>query len=491
MLAAFFQFYFSNIPETDSLYHFRHAAIYKDAGILVSAFPWVRYSVINVYSADIWYGFHLLLAPFTYFADPVFGLRVAGIFITVFLLLAFFWSLRRLEIVQKFFWPFLLFFSSPLVSYHFIMARPHVVSLGFGVLLYSFLAVENLWGVFFASLGISFFHLSLFWSALLIIGIFFIVKYLTEKVLAWQAVLASSAGLLAGWLLRPDFWGAAKIAFVQIARLMLEKQAGTPLNFGMELYPLPWKDLIWFAPFLVLWLVAIWVFARRLLARNAVSPLQAVVLWSSFILSLVFWLMTMFVAERSFDFFAAFSVVFMASVFTYLVRDKMRKSAAIFGAAFFIAMAVYGIYKTGGLLNAIGVDARRFQPAMEWLKNNSKSGDIVFNVSWDYFPELFFWNTKNFYVSGMDPIFQYAYNPKMYWEAYYLETGKTTQYTCAVTACAPEALEETHTVLLRDFKAKYLFLDKYFDGKFYAYLATDRRFLLKYEDMRVAIFEVL
>ncbi|MEK7647000.1 MAG: hypothetical protein AAB378_01325 [Patescibacteria group bacterium] len=505
VLAAFFQFYFSNIPETDSLYHFRHAEIYKNAGLLASAFPWVQYSVINVFSADIWYGFHLFLTPFTYFSDPVFGLRVAGMFMTAFLLLAFFWSLRRLKVTQNFFWPFLLFFSSPLVSYHLIMARPHVISLGSSVLLYSFLAVENLWGIFFVSLGISFFHLSLFWSALLITGTFFSVKFFTEKVLAWQTILASLAGLLTGWVLRPDFWGAAKIAYVQIVQLMLEKRAGTPLHFGMELYPLPWRDLGFFALFLALWLAAILVFVRALIRRNVGNPFQATVLWSSFILSAVFWLMTMFVAERSFDFFAAFGVVFMASAFTYLVRNKIKKFVAIFGAAVFVVMAVYGVYQTGKFLNTIGVDAQRFKSAMEWLKNNSEPGDVVFNVSWDYFPELFFWNTKNFYVSGMDPIFQYAYNPKMYWEAYYLETGKTAEFTCAATACAPEALEETHTALKRDFKAKYLFLDKYFDGRFYAYLATDRRFLLKYEDMRLpagqaglpadghgaAIFEVL
>lgn len=451
----------------------------------------MQYSVINKYSADIWYGFHLFLIPFTYFPDPILGLRVAGFAITSFLLLAFFWSLKRLKVAAKFLWPFLLFFSSPLVSYHLIMARPHVVSLGLGALLYSFLAVENLWGIFFASLGISFFHLSLFWSALLILGVFFIVKFFVEKVLVWQSVLVALAGLVAGWLLRPNPWGATKIAYVQIAQLMLVKQAGIPLHSGMELYPLPWGDLGFFALFLALWLVAILVFVRARVGRRTESARQVVILWSSFILSVIFWLMTMFVAERSFDFWAVFGVIFMASVFTYLLRDKVKIFVATFGAAIFIIMAVYGIYQIGKFLNTVGTDARRFQPAMEWLKNNSKSGDVVFNVSWDYFPELFFWNTKNFYASGMDPIFQYVYNPNMYWEAYYLETGKTAQYTCAATACAPKELEETYTALTRDFKVKYLFLDKHFDVNLYDYFSTDKRFILRYENSNAAVFEVL
>ena len=70
-----------------------------------------------------------------------------------------------------------------------------------------------------------------------------------------------------------------------------------------------------------------------------------------------------------------------------------------------------------------GGDPYRFQAAAAAIAEDSQPGDIVYNVDWGYFPELFFWNTKNYYVSGLDPIFLYAYNPNLYWEAHHLQAG--------------------------------------------------------------------
>ena len=65
-IALFFHAYYPNISDPDSFYHIRHASLYRENGILNSNFPWVTKSAIGKFGADIWYGFHILLIPFTY-----------------------------------------------------------------------------------------------------------------------------------------------------------------------------------------------------------------------------------------------------------------------------------------------------------------------------------------------------------------------------------------------------------------------------------------
>src|SRR5437763_14871663 len=80
-IGAFFHLRSPNLIDPDALYHFRHASLYATRGPLLSGFPWMAYSVMGHIPGDLWYGFHLLLAPFTYVPDPILGIKLAGIFL--------------------------------------------------------------------------------------------------------------------------------------------------------------------------------------------------------------------------------------------------------------------------------------------------------------------------------------------------------------------------------------------------------------------------
>ena len=132
----------------------------------------------------------------------------------------------------------------------------------------------------------------------------------------------------------------------------------------------------------------------------------------------------------------------------------------------------------------------RHKEAALWLKDNSNPGDIVFNVSWSRFSELFFWNQQNYYVGGLDPIFQYAYNPSLYWKYHYLATGLLTDRTCGADACTEEMLEDTYEVLKRDFDAKYVFLSKELKPELNQYLESDSRFEKTFDNGNETIFSL-
>jgi hypothetical protein len=125
-----------------------------------------------------------------------------------------------------------------------------------------------------------------------------------------------------------------------------------------------------------------------------------------------------------------------------------------------------------------------------WLKANTQPGEIVFNVRWDSFHGLFFWNHSNYYINGMDPVFQYAYNENLYWKGHFLATDKADKLTCGKIRCTAEEAEDTHTALVRDFKASYLMLKLSQNPKLYFYLVKDEKFPLVFDNEKEAIFKI-
>ena len=77
-LAVILQFSTSNAFDTDSLYHIKHSFLYRTEGIFSGAFPWTQYSVISTYAADLWYGFHILTLPLSWFSDLGTGIKLAA-----------------------------------------------------------------------------------------------------------------------------------------------------------------------------------------------------------------------------------------------------------------------------------------------------------------------------------------------------------------------------------------------------------------------------
>ena len=496
--AAFIQFVTPNIADADAFYHLRHAALYRSQGLTMRDFPWLTCSVIGKLAADLWYGFHLLLMPFTLIDDPARQLKWAGVFVLAAALLLFYFALRRSRIAYSFWWPFLLLFSGPVDTARLSMVRPHVLSMGLAALLFSLLVNGSAWEVFLASLALAFFHLSMFWVALLaalIVGIF---KLKIERVWDWRRPAAVVAGLLAGWLLRPNPLGAAKLVYVQTFRLLWEgRELGRALS--SEMRPLVPQDVVrFFLPAIAVWLsVAVITLVLVRKQRGELSARARVLLWSSLALSLFFFGMAVLVSMRSTDQWIVFAVIFVAAGTSYLVGPEVsrvltretRVMLAPLVAALFVALMIYSVNYYRLLLESCP-SPTRFRAAAQWLKGHSRPGEVVFHAQWDLFPELFFWNTQNRYIGGMDPIFEYAESPELFWKAYHLAANQAIGKTWGTQEPAGGRQEDTYTVLKRDFGAAYFFIEKARTPALYDYLASDARFRRGFEDGEVAVFRL-
>jgi len=111
-------------------------------------------------------------------------------------------------------------------------------------------------------------------------------------------------------------------------------------------------------------------------------------------------------------------------------------------------MIPYIVYRDiGGAYNDhhAGFSFSQFQSASDWLKDNSQEKSIVFHSDWDEFPLLFYHNSSNYYIVGLDPTFMYNYNEDLYWKWHNITIGQEVQ--------------NLYPYMKNDFTADYVFIE--------------------------------
>jgi hypothetical protein len=263
--------------------------------------------------------------------------------------------------------------------------------------------------------------------------------------------------------------------------------AGAPLEVGSELRPLTIAIHSNYLAFIVLLCLVLLFLLWKWRSRKGALPIQArTSLCSAVILSLGFFLLAVLFARRAFDFASGFGTIMIALASSHFFPGRKWLRIGLFGL--FTVLALYGISLRNRVL-AIGWQADRMAGAAQWLEANAQRGDIVFNLRWEYFSELFFWNTKNRYIGGMDPIFQYAFDPDLYRAGLAFGTPRNS-ILCPTGTCPEPADKDGYQLLKGKFKARYVVLLKQADTSVFINLLTDKRFILRHQDENTALFEI-
>ena len=61
-----------------------------------------------------------------------------------------------------------------------------------------------------------------------------------------------------------------------------------------------------------------------------------------------------------------------------------------------------------------GIPLTRYAPVSKWLSEHTLADSIVVQSDWDDWPMLFYFNTHNRYIVGLDPTFMYNFDPNLY-----------------------------------------------------------------------------
>ena len=129
--------------------------------------------------------------------------------------------------------------------------------------------------------------------------------------------------------------------------------------------------------------------------------------------------------------------------------------------------------------------------AAAFLEANSAPGEVVFHARWDNFGPLFAHNRTNHYLGGMDPIFQFAHDPRSYWEYFYMSADINVEWTCDAFPCAMGVATDSHQVIRDHFGARWVLVEPRRNPRLTLELLNDGRYELALETHREAVFEVL
>lgn len=111
-------------------------------------------------------------------------------------------------------------------------------------------------------------------------------------------------------------------------------------------------------------------------------------------------------------------------------------------------------------------DLPAIRAMMDYLKNESDEGDVVFTDDWDIFPVYFYHNSKNHYIVGLDPKFTQARRPVL-WERYVKISRGQTPATIETLDPNDQTRKQVSVRIedIRDrFGAKWVIVDRDHDG---------------------------
>ena len=408
---AIIQFATPDMPDNDGFYHIKLAYLMRTEGIKPD-FSWLPLSILNAREFyDHHFLFHVLLIPFT-FGDLHLGAKWAAVFFASVSFLAIWYLFERQRVPFAWLWALALLGISDAFLYRMSVTRAQSLSLAVLALGYAWL----LEGKYKHLAVLSFIYVWMYDAFPLMIalaGLHLISVALIEQRLEYRLLLYISAGVILGMLLNPYF--PENIIFSY--RHMLPKLAdATSVRVGNEWYPYETKQLLENSlPSLVAFasgILALGLSPRKMDVRTALGLL----------LTLLFGLM-LFQARRFVEYFPPFALIFAAFAWAPLFKPESDSVPSTSSPLHRLAPLMLSL----AVVASITVSVPRAREALDssksytlyadssaWLEKNTPAGARVFQTDWDDFPRLFFYNTHNTYLIGLDPTYMQLYDQDLY-----------------------------------------------------------------------------
>lgn len=484
------------LAEPDSFYHAKMAVLLSEGQVL-HQFPWLQETALKDAFVDHHFLYHLLLVPFITLLNPLTGVKIATVLFASLLVLAIYWLFKQFQVKYPFLFIGFLLVCQPWLFRTSLVKAPAVFLIVL-ILAFYFLAHQKWLALFLISFAAVWLYAG--WPLLLVLVVLYaLVNWLLEKVrkeqfiwykvkdllkkkktVAWQGVAYSASGILAGLVINPYFPNNLKFYFEQIIEIGLINYQKV-IAVGGEWYPYGLLNLISDASLICALLVV------SLLLFFLTIKKQSIYSWVFGVLALAFFILTL-KSKRQVEFFAPLSVMFAAFCFNDYFRKlsafRLRALMSMGWQAFFaVSLLVLGAGFVMQIPNdllkakqglAHGWPLTHYQKSAAWLKNNALPGAIVFNADWDDFPALFYYNSQNYYLTGLDPTFMYRQNPARY-----------RQY---VKVTLGEEQANLQKIVGQDFNSAYVFLDNG-HGNLDRQLKYNGNFKKVYEDSEVKIYQ--
>ena len=436
----FLQFSSSSLADRDGYFHIKFSQLMYDHGIIYKL-PWMQYTIFKDYFRDHHFLQHVLYIPFT-FCDLIKGAKWAALFFASLAGISFYFCLRLCNVRYCLFWTFAFLASSSAFLYRISMLRVQSISLAL-MLLSIFLIIKKR----YKSLSICAFLFVWLYDAfpllIVITLIFFLCELFIEKRADYRLLIYLFSGILGGIVINPFFPENITSYLFNLIRISSDD---TSIRIGQEWYPYATLSLLKDAGFVFI------VFFGVIGLLLGGYKKRSHILTSMFFVS-CFFMFLLFKSRRYIEYWPPFAMIFCAFGISELVNNNegrfiLKKSInkRIF---LFLVVSITGYFIISNFIIAskqMKEDPSKdfYKGAALWLKERTEPETIVFNTDWDDFPYLFFYNTHNYYIVGLDPNYMYKYNSSLYrtWQA--ITKGK---------------VENPHKIIVEKFNSYYVLTD--------------------------------
>jgi hypothetical protein len=472
-ILAYIQFAGPNIVDYDGYYHIKTAQLMRQQGVPLN-FPYLKFTIMDKEGyTDPHLGMHVLQIPFTYLSDLTLAAKLAPLCFAAITFTIFYLLLRRYGIRWPLLWLLVLFASSSPFLYRMSMARGQALSLGFQLLAFHLIIQRR---------AIWFFVLTLLfvWTynafPMLVPMVFFgmVVHYLSDRKIEYKLPLALVAGILAGHFINPYYPRNILFIWDHIVPKLFAVEYQTAV--GSEWYPYNTWGMFTMS------LVAILSYAAGIFFTDAAEwkADKARLFW--FLVSTMY-LVLLMKSRRFVEYFPPTAILF----FAFAVRDRVKNiefSALLKNRAQAVAAVVAIVlilFAAQSTISAARKDIANepasiaYKGGAQWLAANTPAGSTVFHTDWDDFPMLYFYNTNNNYIIGLDPDFMRLKDEKLFRRYEDITLGR---------------VREMEDEILYDYGCEYVFTDN--DHGDFINIANQRPRMEKvFSDKYTTVYRVL
>lgn len=423
-----------NVVGVDGYYHIKMAWIMAQQGwriLLPIEFPWLQLTILNPAEfTNHHLLFHLLLAPFT-FGDLRIGAKLAAVIFGSVALLMAYQLMAENRVRAPLLWLIVALASAGPMLYRLSMTRRQ--SLTLLLLLLALLVAFRRRPRWLAPIGFAFAWLFDGFPILLgVCGAAFLGLWWEERRPTWGLIGYPALGVLLGNLINPYFPNNILFSYLHMLPKVLQlvglQHGDDVIRVGNEWYPysLPFVfEATWLAVLLVpAGFVPILMDVRPSRLRKLDGAVIALG-----IIAVTFLLMYLR-SRRWVEAEPVFATLFCAFAWSRALPDRMveglkrlvtpRRELAIsaFVGLTLLPLLYWTVVEARRDVRGTR-DYARYQAGATWLALNTPPGARVFATDWDDFPELFYWNTHNTYLIGLDPTYMYLYDGPLYlrWRA--------------------------------------------------------------------------
>jgi hypothetical protein len=399
--------------------------------LLPLPFPWLPLTVLNPAEfTDHHLLYHLLLAPFT-LIDLRIGAKLAAVVFASVALLVMYQLMAENRVRAPLVWLMVAMASAGPFLYRLSMTRRQ--SLTMLLLLLALVAAFRGRTRWLLPIGFAFTWLFDGFPLLLgVCGAVFLGFWWERRRPEWGLLIYPAIGVVLGNLVNPYFPNNILFSYLhmlpKVFQLIGLSHGDDEIRVGNEWYPYGRQFLIessWLALALVpLGFVPLLLDARPSRLRRIDGRVVGLAIIA------VTFLVLYLRARRWVEAEPIFATLFCAFAWSRALPERITgpigarltparqtACAAVIGAAM-LPLLWMSIDRAQDDVQSTR-DFTRYRNASAWLVANTPPGSRVFATDWDDFPEMFFWNTHNTYLIGLDPTYMYLHDGPLYlrWRA--------------------------------------------------------------------------